>query len=59
MLPAPMESLRDRFETIGADGGGTSMFVQSVRRQTAPVKLLASEEVGWVRSLSLWCSMPW
>jgi hypothetical protein len=45
MLPAPVESSRDQSETIAADGGETSKFVQSAQRQTALAKLKPSEEV--------------
>ena len=38
MLPAPMESWRDRFETIGACGGETSNSMQFAQRQTALVE---------------------
>jgi hypothetical protein len=49
MLPAPMESWRDHFETIGAGGGETSNSMQSAQRQTALVERWPFEEVEQVR----------
>jgi hypothetical protein len=58
MLPAPVESLRDRFETIGADGGEMSNSVQSAQRQTALAKLKPFEEVERIRGESLQHLIP-
>ncbi len=59
MLPAPMESSRHQSETIGADGGETSKFVQSAQRQTALAKLKPSEEVECIGVESLRRRISW
>jgi hypothetical protein len=59
MLLAPMESLKGRFETIGADGGETSNSVQSAQKQIALAKLKPFEEVERIRGESLRRAIPW
>jgi hypothetical protein len=58
MLPAPMASSQDRFETVGGDSGETSNFVQSAQRQIALADSKPSEEIEWVWGESFRRSIP-